>query len=90
MKIEDPIKKISGNDGNLEKNGFLGTTGTWKNGFRETWEGVGNDQKKMYAPAKRFRLINECHTRTVFYSGLGFSHFLSGYQSLVFSYSRNS
>lgn len=23
-----------------------------KNGFRETWEGVGNDQKKIYAPAK--------------------------------------
>lgn len=52
VKIEDPIKKISGNNRNLEKNGFLGTTGTWKNGFRETWEGVGNDQKKMYAPAK--------------------------------------
>ena len=30
MKIEDPIKKISGNNGNLGKNGFLGTTGTWK------------------------------------------------------------
>ena len=61
-----------------------------KNGFRETWERVGNDQKKILCTCQMFRPINECYTRAVFYSGLGFSHFLSGYQSLVFSYSRNS
>ena len=52
MKIEDPIKKISGNKGNWKKMDFWEQRELGKNGFRETWEGVGNDQKKFYAPAK--------------------------------------
>lgn len=38
--------------GTWKKMDFLEQRELGENGFRETWEGVGNDQKKMYAPAK--------------------------------------
>lgn len=38
--------------GTWKKMDFLEQRELGENGFRETWEGVGNNQKKMYAPAK--------------------------------------